>query len=308
MLNKGRAKILFATISHRADRWWVALNVEAAELHPAARHPARSDGDSGGWIGVDRGLSTFAVAATVDGREVARFDRPPKSLSTAMTRQRRLAKSLSRKKKGSNNRGEARVRLARHHNRVRNIRRHFLHSVSNELVKTHDRLVLEDLNVAGMVGNRRLARAISDAGWSEFARQRTYKSLWHGATVIKADRWYPSSQICWKCNIRKDDLQLTDRVFTCECGHKSDRDLNAAVNLARWGESQSLYTEPRTPKHGGRAINARRRDGSGQHDRRADETSSDDAGPDVHSAQDRSEPTTPEKGGAESRSTALGTL
>jgi putative transposase len=159
-----------------------------------------------------------------------------------------------------------------------------------------------------MVRNRRLARAISDARWSEFARQLTYKSLWHGATIIKADRWYPSSQICWKCNIRKDDLQLTDRVFTCECGHNSDRDLNAAVNLARWGENQSLYTEPRTPKHGGRAINARRRDGSGQHDRRADETSSDDAGTYVHSAQDRCEPTTPEKGGAESRSTALGTL
>jgi putative transposase len=284
MLSNGRAKILFATISYRAGRWWVALNVEAAELHPAARHPARSDGDHAGWIGVDRGLSAFAVAATADGREVARFDRPPKPLATAMRQQRRMAKSLSRKKKGSNNRRDARARLARHHNHVRNVRQHFLHSVSNELVKTHDRFVLEDLNVAGMMRNRRLAQAISDAGWSEFARQLVYKSRWHGATLIKADRWYPSSQICWRCGTRKGELQLTDRVFTCECGHKSDRDLNAAVNLARCGETQTSPPEPRTPKHGGRIINARRRDGSGQHLRRADETSSGDAGTDVHSA------------------------
>jgi putative transposase len=284
MLNNGRAKILFATISHSAGRWWIALNVEAAELHPATRHPARSDGDRAGWIGVDRGLSTFAVAASTDGREVARFDRPPKPLATAMRRQRQLAKSLSHKKKGSNNRRDARARLARHHNHIANIRRHFLHSVSNELIKTHDRLVVEDLNVAGMVRNRRLARAISDAGWSEFARQLAYKSQWHGATLIRADRWYPSSQICWRCNSRKNDLQLTDRVFSCECGHNSDRDLNAAVNLARWGETHAPYPEPRTPKHGGRVINARRQDGSGQHPRRADETSLDDAGTDVYSA------------------------
>jgi putative transposase len=157
MLRNGRARILFATISHHAGRWWVALNVEAADLHPAARHPTRSDGNRGGWIGLDPGLSSFAVAATADGREVARFDQPPKPLSTAMRRQRRLAKSLSRKQKGSNNRRDARAQLARHHDHVRNVRRHFLHSVSNELVKTHDRLVLEDLNVAGMVRNRRLA-------------------------------------------------------------------------------------------------------------------------------------------------------
>jgi len=284
MLRNGRARILFATISHHAGRWWVALNVEAADLHPAARHPTRSDGNREGWIGVDRGLSSFAVAATADGREVARFDQPPKPLSTAMRRQRRLATSLSRKQKGSNNRRDARVQLARHHNHVRNVRRHFLHSVSNELVKTHDRLVLEDLNVAGMVRNRRLAQAISDAGWSEFARQLVYKSGWRGATLINADRWYPSSQICWRCGTRKDELQLSDRVFSCECGHKSDRDLNAAVNLARWGEARTSSPEPRTPKHGGRVINARRRDGSGQHLQRADETSSDDAGTDVHPA------------------------
>ena len=101
MLAKGRAKILFATISRRAGRWWVSLNVEAADLHAAQRHRAPDAADQGGWVGVDRGLSAFLVAATVDGREVARVTDAPKALSVGMKRQQRLAKSLSRKQKGS---------------------------------------------------------------------------------------------------------------------------------------------------------------------------------------------------------------
>lgn len=102
MLAKHRATIRFATVSYRAGRWWLALNVDAVELHPSRRHLARADGDRGGWVGVDRGLSAFIVAATADGHEVARVDDPPKALAKGMPRQRRLAKSLSRKQKGSN--------------------------------------------------------------------------------------------------------------------------------------------------------------------------------------------------------------
>jgi putative transposase len=98
MLAKGRAKILFATITHHGGRWWVSLNVEAAGLHPAHQHPARDPRD-GGWVGIDRGLSSFLVAATADGREVARIADAPKALGAEMNRQRRLAKSLSRKQK-----------------------------------------------------------------------------------------------------------------------------------------------------------------------------------------------------------------
>jgi putative transposase len=282
MLAKNRAKILFATLSYHGGRWWISLNIQAADLHSANHHLARNDDDRSGWVGVDRGLSAFLVAATADGREIIRIDDPPKALARGMRRQRRLARSLSRKEKGSVKRGVAATRLGRHHNRVANVRRHFLHQVSNALVKTHDRLVLEDLNVTGMLANHRLSQAITDAGWAEFARLVRYKQAWRMGAVQAADRWYPSSQLCSHCGGRNTALTLSDRVFTCPCGHSIDRDLNAAVNLARWAEYP--HTDPRTAKQGGRATNARRREGAGQHPTSADETSPDDAGTDVHTA------------------------
>jgi putative transposase len=286
MLAGGRAKILFATVTHRAGRWWISLNVEAADLHPAHHHTPRTDGDEGGWIGVDRGLSAFLVAATADGTEVARIADAPKALAAGMNKQRRLAKSLSRKQRGSRNRRDAAARLGRHHHRVANVRRHFLHQVSNALVKTHDRLVLEDLNVSGMLHNHRLARAISDASWTEFARILRYKQAWRHGTIVLADRWYPSSKRCSHCGTIRGDLTLADRMFTCDCGYSADRDLNAAINLARWGQTHHHDSplDPRTPKQRGRATNARRRDGTDQHPTRAGETSPNDAGTDVHTA------------------------
>jgi putative transposase len=99
MLAKERAKILFATITHHAGRWWLSLNIEAADLYPAHQHPARDPADESGWVGIDRGLSAFLVAATADGTEVARISDAPKALTAGMKKQRRLAKSLSRKQK-----------------------------------------------------------------------------------------------------------------------------------------------------------------------------------------------------------------
>jgi putative transposase len=282
MLAKGRAKVLFATITQRAGRWWLSLNIEAAELHPARQHLPRAAGDDSRWVGLDRGLWAFLVAADADGRKVARITDAPKALAAGMKRQQRLAKSLSRKQKGSRNRRDAAAKLARHHRHVANIRRHFLHQVSNELVNTHDRLVIEGLNVSGMLANHRLARAISDAGWADFARLLGYKQAWRGGELLTADRWYPSSRLCPQCGTVRGDLSLADRVFTCGCGHSADRDTNAAVNLARWGEKHHL--DPRTPKQRGRATNAHRRDGAGQHATRAGETSPIDVGTDVRTA------------------------
>jgi putative transposase len=286
MLAKGRAKICFATISHRGGRWWLSLNIEAADLHPAHQHLPRDPADEGGWVGIDRGLSAFLVAATTDGSEVARIANAPKALAAGMKQQRHLAKKLSRTKKGSRNRRDVAAKLGRHHHHVANVRRHFLHQVSNALVKTHDRLVIEDLNVAGMLRNHRLARAISDAGWAEFARLLGYKQAWRGGQLVTADRWYPSSKLCSGCGAIRDDLTLADRVFTCECGYFADRDTNAAVNLADWGQTHHdvLHLDPRTPKQRGRATKARRRDGADQHPPCAGETSPDDAGTDVHTA------------------------
>ena len=170
-------------------------------------------------------------------------------------------------------------RLARHHNHIRNIRRHFLYRVSNELAKTHDRLVIEDLNVSGMLRNHRLAQAIGDAGWAEFARQLRYKTDWRNRELAIEDRWYPSSQVCSRCGNRNHRMTLSDRVFICDCGYSDDRDRNAAANLARWAEQHHL--EPRTPKHGGRVTNVRRRDGADRHVTRVGETTSEDVGTDV---------------------------
>ncbi|WP_454194075.1 RNA-guided endonuclease InsQ/TnpB family protein [Nocardia sp. Marseille-Q1738] len=284
MLAGQRAKILFATVSRRAGRWWISLNVEAADLHPAHRHAPREETDRGGWVGIDRGLSAFLVAATSDGRPVARVDAAPKALAAGMHRQRRLAKKLSRKQKGSNTRRAAAARLGRHHHRVVNVRRHFLHAVSSELVKTHDRLVLEDLNVAGMLRNHRLARAISDASWAEFARLLRYKTQWRGGDLVAADRWYASSKLCSACGVVNDALTLADRVFVCSCGHEADRDLNAAVNLARWAQTHRDHPRSPDPRAGGRATNARRRDGTDQHPTCAGETCPEDVGTDVHAA------------------------
>ncbi|OHV06283.1 RNA-guided endonuclease InsQ/TnpB family protein [Mycobacterium talmoniae] len=282
MLGKGRATILFATVTQQAGRWWVSLNVEAADLHPTHQHPTRAESDAGGWVGVDRGLSAFMVAATSDGTEVARITEAPKALRAGLARQRRLAKNVSRKKEGSHNRQHAARRLGQHHHRIANIRRHFLHQISGALVKTHDRLVIEDLNVAGMLANHRLAQAISDAGWAEFARLLRYKQAWRGGEVVVADRWFPSSRLCPACGLRRE-LTLADRMFTCGCGHSADRDTNAAANLARWGQAHHANQSP-DPQAGGRVTNARRRDGADQHSACAGETSPNDAGTDVHTA------------------------
>jgi len=296
MLATGRAKVLFVTVTQRAGRWWVSLNVEAADLHNNQRHPARDVADHAGWVGVDRGLSTFVVAAEVDGREVARITNAPKALSSGMERQRRLAKSLSRKQKGSRNRTDVGAKLARHHHRIANVRRHFLHQVSGGLVKTHDRLVIEDLNVAGMLRNHKLARAISDAGWAEFARMLSYKQAWRDGTIMVAERWYASSRLCPDCGATRSDLILSDRVFTCGCGRSADRDCNAAINLARWGQMHHL--DPRTLKQ--RAGPSMPTDGTALTSTRVPVKPTRKTWEPTFMPQLRPEPTTSEKGGADS--------
>ncbi|MFC4629602.1 RNA-guided endonuclease InsQ/TnpB family protein [Promicromonospora alba] len=242
MIAKDRARILHVTVSRGANRWWISITVEAADLHPARRHtppPAESPRGENRWVGVDRGLRTLVVAGSSDGVEVLRLNNP-RALRRGLPRLRRLSKAVSRKKKGSKNRGKAVVRLGRQHARIRDRRRHVLHQVSNQLVKNHAWLVLEGLNITGMTSNRKLSRAISDAAWGELARQITYKQAWRGGQVVVTDRWFPSSKTCFTCGTLRKDLTLKDRTFECrECGHVMDRDLNAAVNLAAWAENHT---------------------------------------------------------------------
>jgi putative transposase len=198
------------------------------------RHPTPEPGDGAGFVGVDRGLAAYVVAATATGGEVARIP-PPKPLVRALPRLRRASRALSRKRPGSANRARAARRLARMHGRVADRRAWFTHQVSTGLVKTHDRLCIEDLATANLTRNRRRARSIADAAWGQLGRQLAYKAGWYGTTLAVAPRFFASSKTCSGCGRVNPRLGLGDRVFGCHtanggCGLVIDRDRNAAVN------------------------------------------------------------------------------
>ena len=226
-------------------------------------------------MGVDRGLTALAVAATSNGREVLRID-APRALTRGLRKQRTLAKAVSRKRKGSANRRKATRHLARHHERISDRRKHFLHQLSNRLVKTHDRICLEDLNTAGMLHNPKLARHIADAAWATLHHQAAYKQAWAEGQLVLADPWLASSKTCSKCGVVKPQLDLSERTFRCEaCGATLDRDLNAAINLAAWAEKN--HTQAPERQADARDTNACREARPGR-THRSGETSLNDAG------------------------------
>jgi putative transposase len=213
-------KILSATVREHAGRWFVALQVEMESPTPVTNDRPIA--------GVDLGIKSLATVS--DGSVIAN----PNALKQDLQKVQRLQRAVSRKAKGSANRQKAVKQLARAHVRVANIRRDALHQATTLLAKTKSVIVLEDLNVSGMLKNHRLARAISDVGMGEFRRQLTYKATWYGGQVIVADRFFPSSRMCSRCQRIKELLPLSERVFKCGvCGFECDRDLNAALNLAR---------------------------------------------------------------------------
>ncbi|MEU1969435.1 RNA-guided endonuclease TnpB family protein [Micromonospora sediminicola] len=274
MLAKGRAKIVSATVTYRGGRWAVSLTCEAADLHEARRHQPPTTAP--GWVGVDRGLSTFVAAARADGTPVLRVDAWPRPARTAMAHQRRLSREVTRKQRGSHNRAKAAARLGRRHARTAAIRRRFLHQVCNALVNTHDRLAIETLTIGGIIANRRLAAAVADAAWGELARLLAYKQQWRGGQLALVDRWYPSTKTCSACRTVGPAMPLQQRTFTCQvCRYQADRDHNAAVNLAVWAEQH--HAQVRDLPAGGPVTNARRGEGSGPRPR-AGETGPDDAG------------------------------
>jgi putative transposase len=231
------ARILFATVTRRAHRWVIALTIQAPDLHPARRHPPRAADDMGGWIGLDRGLHHLVVAADTT-RSLHGVWAPPRTYARNLDKLQRAARTLSRRQPGSARHARAARSLARVHLHVASQRRWWLHQVSTQLVQTHDRLVLETLATANLLGNHRLARAISDAGWAQLARQLTYKQAWHGGQVRLAPRWLASSKTCSACGHTKPSLTLAERTYVCDrCGLVCDRDLNAAANLAAWATS-----------------------------------------------------------------------
>ncbi len=215
------------TINRTAGTWFASFCVEdGQELPPVKEGPI---------IGVDVGVGTMAACS--DGTVVEN----PKALTSGLKKLRCLDQAIARSRKvhGKSVRSIRRDRLyarrRRLHARVVNVRNDNHHQATTAIAKSAGRVVVETLNVAGMMLNRRLARAIADAGMSGFLARLEYKCLWYGAEYVKADRWFASSKQCARCGWRNEDLTLSEREWWCGgCGVLNNRDYNAALNLSNW--------------------------------------------------------------------------
>jgi putative transposase len=213
------------TVSRDPDgRWYATLHVQVTEPVPLPR--------TGRAVGIDLGVSDFAV--TSDGERIAN----PRHLERKAANLARYQRRMARTKRGSANRAKAAAKVARAHRKVRAARADFLHRVSTRLIRDFDLLVIEDLNVQGMTGNRRLAKAISDCGWGTFRGLLTYKAQRAGRRLVVIDRWYPSSKTCSSCGHLLPTLSLRTRTWVCpSCGAWHDRDYNAAKNILAAGHA-----------------------------------------------------------------------
>jgi len=204
-----------------AERYFVSIVVEedikALEVTPK-------------MVGLDLGLKSMVIESSGQTHGNPKFfAKDEKKLAKA---QRRLAK----KKKGSKNRAKARLKVARLHKKIADRRRDYQHKLSTKIIRENQVVCIESLQVKNMVKNHSLAKAISDVGWSEFVRQLEYKAEWYGRTLVKIDKWYPSSKRCFDCGHILDSLTLDVRAWTCpECGVHHDRDINAAKNILAVG-------------------------------------------------------------------------
>jgi putative transposase len=204
-----------------SGRWTVSLLVDV-QIETLPESPNQ--------IGLDLGITS--LIALSNGEKVAN----PKVFKAKRRKLRKAQKALSRKKKGSNNRHKARLKVAKVHAEISDARHDFLHKLTTRLVRENQVIAVEDLSVKNMVKNHKLALAISDASWSELVRQLEYKCDWYGRTCIKIDRWFPSSKRCSSCGHVVDKLPLNVREWDCpKCNTHHDRDLNAAKNILAAG-------------------------------------------------------------------------
>ena len=204
-----------------SGRWTVSLlvDVEIAAL-PASPNQ----------IGLDLGITT--LMALSNGEKIVN----PKTFKAKRRKLRKAQKALSRKKKGSNNRHKARLKVAKVHAEISDARNDFLHKLTTRLVRENQVIAVEDLSVKNLIKNRKPALSISDASWGEIVRQLEYKCNWYGRTFVKIDRWFPSSKRCGHCGHIVDKLTLNIREWDCpKCGTHHDRDVNAAKNILAAG-------------------------------------------------------------------------
>ncbi|MHC5755991.1 MAG: RNA-guided endonuclease InsQ/TnpB family protein, partial [Nostoc sp.] len=204
-----------------AGRWAISLLVDV-EIEPLPKSPNA--------VGVDLGVTSLVALST--GEHLHN----PKGFKAKRTKLRRAQKALSRKQKGSNNRYKANLKVAKVHQKIGDARKDFLHKLTTRLVRENQTIAVEDLAVKNMVKNRKLALSISDASWGELVRQLEYKCDWYGRTLVKIDRWFPSSKRCGSCGHIVEKLPLNIREWKCpKCGTHHDRDVNAANNILAAG-------------------------------------------------------------------------
>ncbi|BDI19332.1 transposase [Nostoc cf. commune SO-36] len=209
-----------------SGRWSVSLLVDI-EIDPLPESPNS--------VGIDLGITSLIVLST--GEKVAN----PKGFKAKRAKLRIAQKSLSRKQKGSNNRHKSRLKVANIHAQISDARNDFLHKLTTRLVRENQTIAVEDLAVKNMIKNRKLALAISDASWGELVRQFEYKCDWYGRTLVKIDRWFPSSKRCGNCGHIVDKLPLNVREWDCpKCGTHHDRDINASKNILAAGLAVSV--------------------------------------------------------------------
>ncbi|MFE2494577.1 RNA-guided endonuclease InsQ/TnpB family protein [Streptomyces scopuliridis] len=206
-----------------AGRWFVSMLCEDAGVKPLPATDAA--------VGIDAGLDHLLTLST--GEKIAN----PRHERVDRARLAKAQRKLAKKAKGSANRDKARRKVAKIHARIADRRRDHLHKITTRLVRENQMFVIEDLTVRNMVKNWKLARAISDAAWSEFRSMLEYKAQWYGREVIAVDRWFPSSKLCSTCGTLQDKMPLHVRTWTCGCGTTHDRDVNAAKNLLAAGRA-----------------------------------------------------------------------
>lgn len=216
------------TISRTStDKYFISILVENNKQYVEILKPIKA-------VGIDLGIKTFAVCS--DGTEYTN----PRYLRNAQVKLKWMQRQLCKKQKNSNRRKVWKFRIAKQHEKITNQRKDFLNKVSNEITNRFDLIILEDLNINGMIKNHKLAGAISDCSWNAFENMLKYKSIWKGKKLEYIGRFEPSSRICSICGIKNDKLKLSDRTWNClSCNTTHDRDINASKNILSFGLRKS---------------------------------------------------------------------
>ena len=230
------AKYLNPRITFDGLNWWISVGIEIGD---------KIKNSTNNGIGIDLGIKDLAICS--DNYTYGNINKTQK-IKRLEKKKRRLQRSISRKYE-KNNKGisycktcniiKGEKELLKLNHKLTNIRQNYLHQTTTDIIKRKPSfIVLEDLNVSGMMKNRHLSKAVQQQKLHEFRRQIEYKSEWNGIKVVIADRFFPSSKMCICCGNIKKDLKLSDRIYKCECGNVIDRDFQASLNLKRYGEMQ----------------------------------------------------------------------